>query len=37
MKKDSRRNFIRKSMVGISGAALVPGMLNKANAGAGAD
>jgi aryl-alcohol dehydrogenase-like predicted oxidoreductase len=35
MKKDSRRDFIRKSIVGISGAALVPGMLDKANAGAG--
>jgi predicted aldo/keto reductase-like oxidoreductase len=33
MKKDSRRDFIRKSIVGISGAALIPGMLNKTNSG----
>jgi predicted aldo/keto reductase-like oxidoreductase len=34
MKNDSRRGFIRKSIVGISGAALIPGMLNN-NAQAG--
>jgi predicted aldo/keto reductase-like oxidoreductase len=35
MKKDSRRDFLRKSFIGISGAALVPGMINKTNAGFG--
>lgn len=33
MKKDSRRDFLRKSLIGISGAAMVPGMLNKTSAG----
>jgi len=32
MKNDSRRDFLRKSIIGISGAALVPGMLNKTDA-----
>jgi len=32
MKNDSRRNFLRKSLTGISAAALVPGLLNKADA-----
>jgi predicted aldo/keto reductase-like oxidoreductase len=35
MKNDSRRDFLRKSLIGISGAALVPGMLDKTNAAAG--
>ena len=35
MKNDSRRDFLKKSLIGISGAALVPGMLNKTNAGTG--
>jgi predicted aldo/keto reductase-like oxidoreductase len=35
MKNDSRRDFIRKSLIGISGAALVPGMINKTYAGTG--
>jgi predicted aldo/keto reductase-like oxidoreductase len=35
MKNDSRRDFLKKSLIGISGAALVPGMLNKTAAGTG--
>jgi uncharacterized protein len=35
MKNDSRRNFLKKSLIGISGAALVPGMINKTSAGTG--
>jgi predicted aldo/keto reductase-like oxidoreductase len=35
MTNDSRRDFLRKSFIGISGAALVPGMLNKADAASG--
>ena len=34
MKNDSRRDFLKKGIIGISGAALIPGMLNKTNAGA---
>ena len=35
MKNDSRRDFLKKSLMGISGAALVPGMINKTSAGTG--
>lgn len=35
MKNDSRRDFLRKSLIGISGAALAPGILDKATAAAG--
>jgi aryl-alcohol dehydrogenase-like predicted oxidoreductase len=34
MKNDSRRDFLKKGIIGISGAALIPGMMNKTNAGA---
>ncbi len=37
MKNDSRRDFLKKSFIGISGAALVPGLLNKADAEAAAN
>jgi predicted aldo/keto reductase-like oxidoreductase len=37
MKNDSRRDFLRKSFIGLSGAALVPGMLNKADAAGSTD
>jgi aryl-alcohol dehydrogenase-like predicted oxidoreductase len=33
MKNDSRRNFLKKSLVGFSGAALLPGTIHKAYAG----
>jgi len=35
MKNDSRRNFLKKGFIGISGAALVPGMLNRTTSGTG--
>jgi len=33
MKKDSRRDFLKKSLIGFSGAAMLPGAINKAYAG----
>lgn len=33
MKKDSRRDFLKKSLIGFSGAALLPGTINKTYAG----
>jgi len=33
MKNDSRRDFLKKSLIGFSGAALLPGTLNKTYAG----